>query len=194
MSDMKVICISGRAQHGKDTAAQMMQKYLWGYGKRVLIIHNADLLKYMCKSFFGWNGEKDENGRTLLQYVGTDIVRVKKPDFWIGFIADVLEMFETEWDYVLIPDCRFPNEITVLKDRGFDVIHVSIVRSNFDNALTQQQLAHPSETAMDGFAANAVIQNDGGLTDLLAAVIRFIRPIYESEEERIYGEYEYSIA
>ena len=47
---MKVICISAKARHGKDTAAEIMIEYLEMQGKKVLITHFADLLKYLCKS------------------------------------------------------------------------------------------------------------------------------------------------
>lgn len=184
---MKVICISGHAQHGKDTAAEIMRKMLWGFGRSVLIIHNADLLKYMCRQFFRWDGNKDEHGRELLQRVGTDIVRAQRPDYWVGFIADVLELFHDKWDYVLIPDCRFPNEIDVLSSRGFNVIHVRVVRDNFDNGLTEAQKAHPSETAMDAVAPDVVIDNSGSIVDLTREIIGFIYPM-QNEEDRIHFE------
>ena len=72
---MKVICISAKAQHGKDTVANFMKECLEAKEKRVLVTHYADLVKYGCKTFFNWDGQKDEKGRALLQYVGTDIVR-----------------------------------------------------------------------------------------------------------------------
>ena len=78
---VKVICISAKAQHGKDTSAAILKEIYEANGKRVLITHYADLLKYICKNFFGWNGEKDDYGRTLLQQVGTNIVCAKQPDF-----------------------------------------------------------------------------------------------------------------
>lgn len=174
---MKVICISGHAQHGKDTAASIMQRMLWGFGRRVLVIHNADLLKFMCKQCFKWNGEKDENGRTLLQRVGTDVVRAQRPNYWVEFIADILEMFPDEWDYVLIPDCRFPNEIEVLRQRSFDVTHVSIVRENYDNGLTDAQRNHPSETALDNTPPDVVIPNNGTIVDLTGEILNFIYPM-----------------
>ena len=79
--------------------------------KRVLICHYADLLKYICKTFFVWDGVKDEKARSLLQRVGTDTIRKQNPDYWVEFISEFLKMFPDEWDYVLIPDARFPNEI-----------------------------------------------------------------------------------
>lgn len=179
---MKVICISGHAQHGKDTSAQMIRKILWGYGKRVLIIHYADLLKFMCKQLFSWNGEKDERGRTLLQYVGTDVIRAKRPEYWVEYVTDVLTMFDNEWDYVLIPDCRFPNEIDFLRSKGFDVIHARVDRPNFDNGLTEEQRNHLSEIALDDTAPDFVIKNTGTLVDLTRAAMDFINPICNSSE------------
>lgn len=173
---MKVICISGHARNGKDTMAAIMQKMLWGFGKRVLIIHNADLLKFMCRQYFGWDGNKDEAGRTLLQYVGTDVVRAQEPDFWVDFIAHMLRLFPDEWDYVLIPDCRFPNEIDVLRSNGFDVVHIDIVRNEFDNGLTDEQKNHPSETAMDNTVPDITIMNDGTLADLTRKAMDLIYP------------------
>lgn len=184
---MKVICISGQARHGKDTAAKMMQKSLWGFGKRVLIIHNADLLKFMCAQLFGWNGEKDERGRSLLQYVGTDVIRQKAPDFWVDYITDVLTLFPDKWDYVLIPDCRFPNEIHNLKCNGFDVMHVRVVRDNFDNGLTEEQRQHPSETALDSVAPDLILMNNGDLVELTRTVLTFTMHLYATEEAKLDG-------
>lgn len=172
---MKVVCISGHAQHGKDTLAQMMRRCLWGFGQRVLIIHNADLLKFMCRQLFGWDGVKDERGRTLLQYVGTDVVRAQCPDFWVDYIANVLKLFNGQWDYVLIPDCRFPNEIDALRNAGFDVVHVGVIRDNFDNGLTAEQMEHPSETALDDRTPDEVVHNAGALADLYKAML-YIMP------------------
>lgn len=105
---MKVVCISGKAQHGKDTTAGMMKTALESMGHTVLIAHYGDLVKYVCRTFFGWNGEKDAYGRSLLQKVGTDIVREQRPNYWVDFVKDMLSMFPNEWDFVLIPDSRFP--------------------------------------------------------------------------------------
>ena len=180
---MRILCISGHAQHGKDTTAQMMQRILRGYGKRVLIIHNADLLKFMCKQLFAWDGVKDERGRTLLQYVGTDVVRAQQPDFWAEYIANVLKMFDHNWEYAMIPDCRFPNEIDLLREYGFDVVHMMIDRPGFDNGLTEEQKAHPSETALDDRAPDCTICNDGSLVDLFSKVLTYVVNNLVDEEE-----------
>ncbi len=181
---MKVICISGQARHGKDTVAEMMRHHLWGEGERVLIAHYADLLKYICKQFFHWNGEKDDAGRTLLQQVGTDVIRAQEPDYWVSFIAHILYLFRDTWGFVLIPDCRFPNEIEYLREKGFDVTHVRVVRDGFDNGLTDEQRAHPSETALDGTTPDVTIHNDGSIIDLAKEVLKVIVPIWRQEEAK----------
>lgn len=162
---MKVIVISGSAGHGKDTFAKFLEKLLSENGKSVLITHYGDLLKYICRTFFGWNGEKDEKGRTLLQHVGTEQVRSRKPDYWVSFVADILSLFHDKWDYVLIPDARFPNEINYLKEKGFDVIHVRVVRPGY-SILTPEQSRHLSETALNGVKEDYTVMNDLGYEKL----------------------------
>lgn len=159
---MKVICISGKAQHGKDTTAGYLKEFLEASGKKVLIAHYGDLVKYVCKTFFGWDGEKDEKGRTILQYVGTDVVRTKEPDYWVAFIGSILDLFPDEWDYVLIPDCRFPNEVEAMKD-FFDAVHIRVLRQNFVSPLTEEQQKHPSETALDNYPYDYLFFNDRDL-------------------------------
>ena len=145
---MKVILISGKAGHGKDTFAGFLKKEMEADGQRVLITHYADLLKYICKTFLDWDGKKNESGRRLLQFVGTDVVRKQYPDFWVDFIIAVLRMFQDRWDYVLIPDARFPNEIKKIKSQ-FDCTHIKVIRHACESCLTDEQQQHASETALD---------------------------------------------
>lgn len=162
---MKAICISGRAGSGKDTVARVLKDKLEEQGQEVLITHMADLLKFLCSSLFGWDGQKDGAGRSLLQYVGTDIVRKRRPDFWVDFLIDVFDLFGDNWDYVLIPDCRFPNEISRLKDVGYPVRHIHVERSGL-SPLTKEQRLHASETSMDMVSPDYVLYNNGTIDDL----------------------------
>lgn len=161
---MKVVPISGKAGHGKDTLAGFMTAVLQGQGRRVLVTHYGDLLKYICKQFFDWNGEKDDDGRTLLQHIGTDVIRKQKPDYWVDFLRNFLLMFPDQWDYVLIPDTRFPNEIVKLAP--LEVYHVRIIRPGF-SMLTPEQQKHISETALDSWDDTwFTVMNDGTIRDL----------------------------
>ena len=175
MTATKVLAISGHAQNGKDTVAGMIDKKLSGDGYSVLVAHYADLLKHICRSCFEWNGLKDDAGRHLLQYVGTDVVRKKAPDFWVDFIISVLNLFEDAWDYVIIPDSRFPNEIAKLRTCGFDVTHIRVIRGgDFVSPLTPEQQQHASETALDDYPVDYAIHNDGSLNDLEGKVNNFV--------------------
>lgn len=162
---MKVCCISAKARHGKDTAADIIKEYLESNNKKVLITHYADLLKFICTNFFNWNGEKDEKGRSLLQHIGTDVVCAKDQLYWVKFVVGVLNMFENEWDYVLIPDCRYPFEVAGMKDH-FDTCVLRVERPNFENNLTAAQRNHASEISMDNYEFDYTVSNDAGLEEL----------------------------
>ncbi len=171
---MKIITIAGKAQHGKDTTAELLKNRLEVCKeKKVLLTHYGDLLKYVCEKFFNWDGKKDEAGRSLLQYVGTEVVRAAEPDYWVDFIKSILTMFPDKWDYVIIPDTRFPNEIDNLKD-DFDVVAVRVARPDFDNGLTEEQKNHKSETALDDYEFDWTIDNNGNLNQLAAEVMKLV--------------------
>lgn len=153
------ILISGLAGSGKDTSATILKECLEKHGQRVLITHYADLLKFICKNFFGWNGEKDEAGRTLLQQVGTDCIREQDPDYWVDFVANLVRMFPDKWDFVIVPDVRFANEIDRIADAGFPSTHIHIVRPDLESKLTDEQKNHPSETSMDNVVPDYWICN-----------------------------------
>lgn len=172
---MKVILISGKAQNGKDTVAKILEAQLCHKGYRVLITHYADLLKYICKTYFGWNGLKDESGRRILQYVGTDVIRKQNPSFWVDFEMMILKYFHANWDYVIIPDCRFPNEINTVRENGFESIHIKVTRKNFDSPLTKEQRYHPSEIALDNVKPDIYINNDGTIPDLKRTIIEILK-------------------
>lgn len=169
---MKVLCISAKAQHGKDTAAGIIKEYLESKGQRVLIIHYADLVKFVCTKFFNWDGQKDEKGRTLLQYVGTDVISSQQPSYWVDFVISILKFFDNEWDYVLVPDCRYPVEVTRMSVE-FETRILRVERPNFESGLTEKQKKHVSETSMDTFFFDAVVYNDSTLESFKEKLISF---------------------
>lgn len=157
-----VILLSGKAQSGKDYIANIIKQQLEENGNKVLVTHYADLLKYILKTFFNWDGKKDKKGRDLLQRVGTDVIRKKMPDYWVNFISQMISFFPNEWNYILIPDTRFPNEIEVMqKNPDVNVITIRINRVNFTPQLTLEQQQHPSETSLDEYDFDYYVSNDG---------------------------------
>ena len=174
----KFICVSGKAQNGKDTTSAIINQKLTELGYKTIIVHYADLVKYICKTFFNWDGNKDEKGRTLLQYVGTDVVRKSKPDYWVDFIIDMVDFFHENWDYVIVSDTRFPNEIQKIKDHGYQVIHIKVVRPNFESPLTEEQQKHLSEIALDNIQPDLTLYNST-LDELNTEVTNFCKNIKE---------------
>ena len=182
---MKVILICGKAESGKDTAAGFMESWCKANGKRVMVTHYADLLRYICAKYLGWDGKKDEAGRKLLQTVGTDIFRKEYPDIWVDHIAAVLKCLGHNWDFVIIPDCRFPNEVTRLKDQGFDVTTARIIREGVTNngRISDRQRTHSSETSMDEWDADTEIYNNDGISELESAVCEAMRTISDVTDQ-----------
>lgn len=162
---MTVICISGLAQSGKDTYAGFLRRHLENRNRNVLIIHYADQLKYICGQYFGWDGVKDESGRSILQFVGTDMARAKDPHIWVKYVAQFLRIFGSLYDFVIIPDCRFPNEIDWLNGE-YDSVSVNVLRPYHNNGLTEEQRFHPSETSMKNYDFTHTVVNDAGLREL----------------------------
>lgn len=178
---MKIITLSAKAEGGKDTTALQLKNQLEDMGYSVLVCHYADLLKYICQRFFDWNGKKDEEGRTLLQRVGTNTVREKCPNYWVDFIKSILKLFPDEWDFVLIPDARFPNEIQLMKE-DFECVSLHIIRPGYENHLSEDQRRHPSETALDEFKFDYELINPGNIEGLRIETQDFINKLLHINE------------
>ena len=152
----KIILFSGKAENGKTTAATILKSILEKRGEKVVVTRYAYYLKDLAKRYCDWDGEKDEEGRRLLQVLGTDIIRNKlnKPNFHVGRVCEDIEICQDSVNYVIIDDARFPNEIYYPKAMfGDKVISVNVKRTdpNFKSKLTDEQLKHESETALDNF-------------------------------------------
>lgn len=158
-----VFTISGTAGHGKDTLAKCMKLYFEKTcGKKVCILHFADYLKYICKQYYGWDGCKDEEGRTLLQQVGTNQVRAKYPNFWVDNTKDTIKkVLWDAYDVFIIPDSRFPNEIGrfIEDDADWHFKSIKVIRPDAPNILTEEQKNHPSETALRDYPFNWIVEN-----------------------------------
>lgn len=179
---MKVILISGKAGSGKDTVAEMMKEQL--SDKRVLITHFADVLKYICKTYCGWNEEKDEAGRTLLQTTG-DKLRENHPYWAADFMWYVLDGLYSEWDYVIIPDLRYIDEFDTM-ELEFNTVSVRIERPAGYNSLTPEQQRHSSETELDNVEFDYTIINEGTLEDLAGDVRTVLEYIHQDAVNDIY--------
>jgi hypothetical protein len=149
----EIICISGAAA-GKDAVAKTLKEELEKRGKCVLLTYLSAPIRRICREWFDWDGKSDAAGRAMLQYVGTDIVRAKRPDFWVDFTMGLLSMMGDEWDFVIIPDCRHANELDL--DRyGFQRHHIRV---------TNRACAH--DGPLGKTAADFTIMNDAARGDI----------------------------
>lgn len=186
-----ILLISAKAQHGKDSFADaFIDEAQNKLGFRCLRIKYGDVLKFVAKQYYNWNGEKDENGRTLLQWLGTDMGRKNNENVWVGCVKEIVKALQTEYDFVLIPDCRFPNELD-WSDTPFFTYSIRLNRvnedgSDFDNGLTTEQKSHPSETALDNFQLNYEIENKS-LNDIEFAAQTILDDILKMDKEDYIG-------
>lgn len=168
-----IIGLSGYAQSGKDTVADILVKE-YGY-KRLAFADNVRKVLYDLNPFVygeplqvrvdaeGWeNAKKEPLVRILLQSLGEAVRKHISNDAWI--IATFSSM-DAESRYV-IPDVRFTNEADIIKVCGGQVWRVSRPGVGPINR-------HISEVDMDSYEAHKYIQNEGSLEDLETIVKGF---------------------
>lgn len=163
---MKVILISAKARHGKDSLAEYLKDKLEQQGKRVAVDHFAKYIKGFLRDYYGWDGvTKDEFIRTKLQVLGTEKIKedLNFKCFHAKRLAEDFQIVGEDFDYVLVPDTRFRDEVYYMKAMfPNDCISIRVTRLGFESELTQEQKSHKSECDLDefnGFDYNIYTQN-----------------------------------
>lgn len=152
---MKIIGIMGLAGSGKDTLADLLITQL-PLAKKFNL---ADPLKGICREM-GWDGNKDEKGRKLLQQVGVLARECIGEDVWLKkarSAADTAHMLGRQ--FFIVPDIRFHNEKDWILQQGGMLL--LIVRPGI------QPMGHVSEQLPLEDHSCPFILNDGTLEDLL---------------------------
>jgi hypothetical protein len=162
-----IIGLSGYAQSGKDTVAELLCLN-YGYTRMAFADPMRDAI-YTLNPFveggnrvadlvdeYGWDVAKaNHEVRRLLQVFGTDVGRKQFGDnFWVQQAFDKMESTK-----IVFADVRFPNEANEIMQYGGQVWRVN--RHNHPPVN-----GHKSEHAMDNFMFKHVIYNDGTLDDL----------------------------
>lgn len=142
-----ILGLCGYAGSGKDALGKLLVER-HGF-KRIAF---ADALKRHCMAR-GWDGQKDEKGRRLLQEVGMEM-RDRDPDFWVSIALDKIDR-----ERIVFTDVRFPNEVRAIRSLGGAIVR--IIRPGVGPVND-----HVSEVACDGIKADYDILNDGDLTAL----------------------------
>ena len=112
----KLYLLSGKARSGKDTIANIIKDYYESIGKKVVITSFAKYIKMYAKEITGWNGEEATKPRTLLQELGTEIVREKlgKENIYALRMLDDIDIYNYFADVVIIKDVRFLHELETI--------------------------------------------------------------------------------
>ena len=158
----KIILISGKARAGKDTTALLLGKIYEEEGKKIVNLAYGNYIKEYAKKISNWDGRDETKPRSLLQRLGTDIIRV----------------YSYFFDVITVSDARFPNELDTPCEMFEDVIKIKIVRDNFQNNLTDTEKKHITETALDNYDDfDYIIHNDGTISDLREKILKLVKEL-----------------
>lgn len=166
-----IISLSGKAEMGKTTSVNIIKKTLESKDKKCIKMSYGDYVKEIATKYYNWDGKKDLVGRTLLQTIGNSF-RLKNPNFWVHTVIRLVDIIGKDYDYILIDDARFPNEIYCWQNNEYKVITINVNRPNFKNSLSEEQQNDQSEIAMNDFEFDYKfeVNNIEELTDSLERV------------------------
>jgi hypothetical protein len=198
-----IIGVCGFIGSGKDTVADYLQNF-HEFRRESF----ATTLKDAVSAVFGWDrimleGRTKEarewreqvdpwwanrlsmptlTPRWVLQYWGTEVCRKSfHDDIWIASLENKLR---TSQDNIVISDCRFPNEISSIRNAGGIIVWVkrgelpdwynTAVGANSgilpDQELLKRIGIHASETAWVGTKFDAELDNNGSIDQLYQQV------------------------
>lgn len=168
-----LIGLSGWARSGKDTAAEYLveqkgftrvafadplREALYRLNPLIEVQGFPGARLRQMVDLAGWDELKaaSEDVRGLLQRMGTEVGReMIRDSIWVDLAMKKADSL----DFVVITDVRYPNEAEAIRDRGG--ILWRIQRPYLGPANT-----HPSETALDEYKFDAVVENNGFVEDL----------------------------
>lgn len=131
-----------------------------------------------------WYEDKTDITRNILQLYGTEIFRKRVDnDWWVNQVKN--RAIDSDDDFIVVTDCRFPNEITEMFCDEYETYVIRITR----NINTQEQIAnHDSETSLDNWKEwNYVVENNGTLEDLKESAKVIVNDLIEKKENSEVG-------
>ena len=166
---MNIVLVS-EAGGGKDFIAEYaINKY--GYTRYAFATHVNAVSKKWFSDLYGDGAEKP---RWLLQAVGTKFREID-PYVWIKMMfadidkeAAIRKRSMEAQEFIVITDCRMPNEEKALKDRGFVFIRIHVdeeIRKqrmiDRGDKFTEKDMKHHTESYYDQIECDYVITNNG---------------------------------
>lgn len=174
MFRLRIVGISGNAGAGKDFLTRSLLVPMITSGHPYAIASFADHFKVEAIVKEGLDpkkvyGRKDKHHRVALQRKGTEEGRnVFGPNIWVDILDQRIQQYDERGiKFVFITDCRFPNEIEYVTQRGGEVIRIEAPDRHEEAMAIESQgdqsvKVHPSETALIGTKWPWVINNEHG--------------------------------
>ena len=183
MIQPRIIGITGKATAGKSTLARFIASHVMG-GLRPYRIAFADEVKRIARVCFGWDGVKDEKGRRLLQFIGTECGRAYNPDIWVEKVKKkiVEDLGRSSVEHVvIIDDVRFDNEAQYIRDNEGVVIRVF----GRGEELKGECSGHASESGIPDNLVDIEWNNEGDFSVLSSRAYEFVKswPVEKPEEK-----------
>lgn len=148
------IGVTGLAGSGKDTLADILLNHTEKYVKASFAMR----LKEMC-THFGWDGQKDEKGRKLLQTIGMAL-REYSANSWVDILDKYLKENHPDKFYIFT-DVRFKNECDYIKNNGG-----IIIRIERPSLVLSEAHRHISEAGQKEITPDYTLVNEGSIHDL----------------------------
>lgn len=147
-----IFIVSGKANSGKDTTCELINNHCKLKELKSINLQFSSYIKMYAKVISGWNGSEDTKPRSLLQELGTDIIRNKiDNEFFIKRIIGDIKVYSYYCDVITISDARLPEEIDSIYDEFNNVIRINVERPNFNNSLNAVEKKHHTEVALDSY-------------------------------------------
>jgi hypothetical protein len=180
-----IIGLCGEQGSGKDTVANILISE-YGFVKltfastlkdvvAILFSWPRDLLEGLTEESRLWRETVDDfwsaklnipnfTPRKALQMIGTDLFRIHfNNDIWISIVENKIGAIlkNNPNTNIVISDCRFTNEFTLIKQFPDSYIIMILREKNSTN-----KIAHSSETEWVNYNFDAILQNDNSIEDL----------------------------
>ena len=183
-----IIGLCGLKGSGKDTLGKILvEKY--NFQK----FSFADTLKDITSIIFNWDRkslegdtnksrefretkddwwsqqlDKDITPRKMLQFIGTDLFRnYFHQDIWVKIIER--KLIDNKNKNIVITDCRFMNEVEIIKKLRGSIIKINRNITNNDN--------HSSENQLTNLKPDYVIDNNKDIANLYSQIKKIIEEI-----------------
>lgn len=172
-----VIGISGKAEHGKTAAARIIKEAAEAIGLSVFILEISKMILEHCQEQGmipkGLTREQCTNEQVrILVFEGSRMRNQVDKNYWTNKCNEWIKA-HPEYNVVIIPNVRFPQEAGAIRDFGGTVLRLN--RLNVDGSpfisMTRDP-NHETETALDHWPADFYITNITGKDKLLEAFIR----------------------